>query len=159
MGLWVLLLIRYSTFTFLSDVGHITHICIQHSPSSVSPSIHRHCLYRRCCFLRNGPTASVLPFVKGGLWYHCWITGELGGPSISRLEQPHKWERHHTLTQNLKANEFMGPLICKVFNIYIRCETYNSHLHTTIIDAGFWLQNRFSNILIAELYYWSLFLF
>ena len=40
MGLWVILLIRCSTFTFLSDVGHITHTCTQHSPSSVSPSIH-----------------------------------------------------------------------------------------------------------------------
>jgi len=40
MGLWVLLLIRCSTFTFLSDMGHITHTCTQHSPSSVSPSIH-----------------------------------------------------------------------------------------------------------------------
>jgi len=40
MSLWVLLIIRFSTFTFLSDVGHITHTCTQHSPSSVSPSIH-----------------------------------------------------------------------------------------------------------------------
>ena len=29
MGLWVLLLIRCSTFTFLSDVGHITYTCTQ----------------------------------------------------------------------------------------------------------------------------------
>jgi len=29
MGLWVLLLIRCSTFTLLSDVGHITHTCTQ----------------------------------------------------------------------------------------------------------------------------------
>jgi len=29
MGLWVLLLIMCSTFTFLSDVGHITHtLCV-----------------------------------------------------------------------------------------------------------------------------------
>ncbi|KEH26126.1 hypothetical protein MTR_6g045177 [Medicago truncatula] len=77
MGLWVLLLIRCSTFTLLSDVEHITHTCTQqHSPSSVSPSIHhaplqaealtflhRRCwflrkqtdtaLYRRCCFLHK----------------------------------------------------------------------------------------------------------
>ncbi|AES82579.1 hypothetical protein MtrunA17_Chr7g0273561 [Medicago truncatula] len=26
------------------------------------------------------------------------------GPSTSRLDQPHKQERHHTLTQNLKAS-------------------------------------------------------
>jgi len=64
MGLWVLLLIRCSAFTFLSDVGHITHTCTQHSPSSVSPSIHHAppqaealtCLYRRCWFLHNRPT-------------------------------------------------------------------------------------------------------
>ena len=29
MGLWVILLIRCSTFTLLSDVGHITHTCTQ----------------------------------------------------------------------------------------------------------------------------------
>jgi len=29
MGLWVLLLIRFSTFTLLSDVRHITHTCTQ----------------------------------------------------------------------------------------------------------------------------------
>ncbi|AES74586.1 hypothetical protein MTR_6g008670 [Medicago truncatula] len=29
MGLWVLLLIRCSTFTLLTDVGHITHTCAQ----------------------------------------------------------------------------------------------------------------------------------
>jgi len=29
MSLWALLLIRRSTFTFLSDVGHITHTCAQ----------------------------------------------------------------------------------------------------------------------------------
>jgi len=42
MGLWVLLLIRCSTFTLLSYVGHITHTCTQqHSPSSVGPSLYR----------------------------------------------------------------------------------------------------------------------
>jgi len=30
VGLWVLLLIICSTFTVLSDVGHITHTCTQH---------------------------------------------------------------------------------------------------------------------------------
>jgi len=30
MSLWVLLIIRCSTFTVLSDVGHITHTCTQH---------------------------------------------------------------------------------------------------------------------------------
>jgi len=36
MGLWVLLLIRCSTFTFLSDVGHITHTCTQQSEDTPS---------------------------------------------------------------------------------------------------------------------------
>jgi len=42
----------------------------------------------------------------------------------------------HTLTQNLKGNEFMGPLTYKVFNLYcfIRCGTYNSHLYTTTLS-------------------------
>ena len=52
VSLWILLLIRCSTvifltsfkknktFIFLSDVGHITHTCTQHSPSSVNPFIH-----------------------------------------------------------------------------------------------------------------------
>jgi len=40
LRLWVLLLIRCSTFTLLFAVEHITHTCTQHSPSSVSPSIH-----------------------------------------------------------------------------------------------------------------------
>ena len=35
MGLWVLFLIRCSTFTFLSDVGHITHTCTHNTPPQV----------------------------------------------------------------------------------------------------------------------------
>jgi len=54
---------------------------------------------------------------------------ELGGTSTSRLEQSYKWERHHTLTQNLKA---MGLWVL----ILIRCLTFtflsDSHLHTTL---------------------------
>jgi len=89
---WVLLLIRCSTFTLLSDVGNITHTCTQHFPSSVSLSIHHApaealtCMYRRCCFMRNGSTSSVVPFVEGGLWYHCWVTEESsGGPPTGML--------------------------------------------------------------------------
>jgi len=41
MGLWVLL-IRCSTFTFLSDVGHITHTCTQHHcPQYINPKQKR----------------------------------------------------------------------------------------------------------------------
>jgi len=69
MGLWVLLLIKCSTFTLLPDVGHITHTCTQqHSLSSVSPSIHHALLssgssYFACIvvagFSANGPTLLV----------------------------------------------------------------------------------------------------
>ena len=95
---------------------YITHICTQHTPSSVSPFIHhappssgssyllvspllvspqtdRHCLYRRCCFLCNGP-------------------------------EPHKRERRHTLTQNLKA---IGLWVL----LHIRCSTF-----TFLSDVG-----------------------
>jgi len=138
MSLWVLLLIRCSTFTYLSDVGHITHTCTQHSPSSVSPFIQHvlpsngnsnfACivvvgfsangptrLCRRCCFLRKRTATSVVPFVEPGSDTTVGSGGEPGGPSTSRLEQPNKRERHRTLTQNLKA---MGPLNYKVFNLY-----------------------------------------
>jgi len=65
----------------------------------------------------------------------CWIARGARGPLMSRAEQPHKWERHHTLTQNFKA---MGPLTYKVFNLHfsIRYGTYNSHLHTTISPSA-----------------------
>jgi len=90
MGLWVLLLIRCSTFTLLTDVRHITHTCIQqHSPSSVSPSIQhaplqaeaftllvssllvspqtdRHVCTAVVAFCANGPVASVAPFFEPG---------------------------------------------------------------------------------------------
>ena len=93
MGLWVLLLIRCSTFTFLFDVGHITHSFTQLSPSSVSPSIHhappssgssylfvspllvspqtdRDACIVVAAFCANRPAASVVPFVEPGLLYH-----------------------------------------------------------------------------------------
>ncbi|RHN51286.1 putative F-box domain-containing protein [Medicago truncatula] len=35
MSLWVLLFIRCSTFTILSDVGHITHTCKSTAPTSL----------------------------------------------------------------------------------------------------------------------------
>jgi len=67
------------------------------------------------------------------------LLGQQGslGPSTSRLEQPHKQERHHTLTQNLKAMGLWVLSLIKVFNLYfsIRCGAYNSHLHTTDIDT------------------------
>jgi len=47
---WVLQLIRCSTFTFLFDVGHITHTCTQHSPSSVIPSIRHASLSSRSSY-------------------------------------------------------------------------------------------------------------
>ena len=107
-------------------MGHITHTCTQHSRSS--PSIHRtppssgssylllsslmlslqqtdtRSLYLRCWFLRNGPAASVVPFVERGSDTTVGSRGEPEGPPTSKVEQPHKLERVcHTLTQNLKA--------------------------------------------------------
>jgi len=72
MGLWVLLLIRCSTFAFLSDVGHITHTCTQHSLSSVSPSIqHAPPSRALACiavvgFSANEPTLLVPPLLLSG---------------------------------------------------------------------------------------------
>jgi len=45
--------------------------------------------------------------------------GELGRPFTSRLEQPHKQERHHTLTQNLKAMSLWVLLLitCLTFTL------------------------------------------
>ena len=43
--------------------------------------------------------------------------GEPGGPTTSRLEQPHKQERRHTLTQNLKV---MGLWVL----LLIRCSAF-----------------------------------
>jgi len=60
----------------------------------------------------------------------------LGGPSTSRLEQPHLQERHHTLTQNLKAMGLWVLLLIRcLINLYsfIRCGTYNSHLYKTTL--------------------------
>jgi len=55
----------------------------------VSPQTDRHCLYRRCYFLRNRPAASVVPFVAGALIPLLDHLGELERPSTSKLEQPH----------------------------------------------------------------------
>ncbi|KEH37390.1 transmembrane protein, putative [Medicago truncatula] len=48
---------------------------------------------------------------------YCWFTGGARGSSTSRLEQPHKQERHHTLTQNLKT---MGLWVL----LLITCSTF-----------------------------------
>jgi len=59
---------------------------------------------------------------------------DLRGLSTSRLEQPHKQERCHTLTQNLKAMGLWVLLLirCSTFTFSIWCGTHNSHLHTTL---------------------------
>jgi len=69
MSLWILFLIRCSTFTFLSDVGHITHTCTQHSPSSVSPSIH------------HAPPSS-------GSYYYLLVSPLLLSPQTDRHKEP-----------------------------------------------------------------------
>jgi len=185
MSLWVILLIRCLTFTFLSDVGHITHTCTQHSPSSVSPSNKQHspqvwvhqfimlplqvealtCLYRRCWFLRKQTdTACTAVAVFCAMdrlsrsypssnrssdtivvsWEERWR------PPTSRLGQPHKRDWHHTLTQNLKAMCLWVILIIRDSTFtFIRCKTYNSHLHTTYTFA---LQKK-KHILLCQ---WNL---
>jgi len=88
MGLWVLLLIRCSTFTLLSDVGHITHLYTTTLPlkcefinSSYSP--FKGSSYLLCIvvagFSANGPTLLVPPlwlFVQTG-WLPRSQTGAL----------------------------------------------------------------------------------
>jgi len=69
MSLWILFLIRCSTFTFLSDVGHITHTCTQHSPSSVSPSIH------------HAPPSS-------GSYYYLLVSSLLLSSQMNRHKEP-----------------------------------------------------------------------
>ncbi|AES67213.1 hypothetical protein MTR_2g088110 [Medicago truncatula] len=109
MGLWVLLLIRCSTFTILSDVGHITHTCKPTLPL-------------KCESIDRRPQSH--PSSNRGSDTTVGSQGELGGPSTSRLEQPYKQERHHTLTQNLKAMSLWVPLL-------IRCSTF-----TILFDVG-----------------------
>jgi len=62
----------------------------------------RHCT-AVAAFCANGLAASVVPFVERGSDTTVGSRGSLGGPTTSRLEQLHKQERRHTLTQNLKA--------------------------------------------------------
>jgi len=127
MSLWVLSLIKCSTSTFLSDVGHITHTCTQQSHPQVwvhqfimltpqAELFHPHTLI--LVLLLSPPTtepAAWTPLVRRtfdtrsrsnpssnhGSDTTVGSRGEPGGPPTSR--QPYKWERHHTLTQNLKA--------------------------------------------------------
>ena len=85
MSLWVILVIRCSTFTFLSDVRHITHTCTQqHSPFKrkllllvssllISPQTDRHYLYCRCYFLRKQTGCLGRTLRRTGLGYHCWV--------------------------------------------------------------------------------------
>jgi len=64
--------------------------------------------------------------------------GELGGPSTSRLEQSHKNERRHTLTQNLMTIGLwvLSLIRCSTFTFLSDVE-HNSHLHTTILGLYF----------------------
>jgi len=75
-------------------------------------------------FCANGPAASVVPFVERGSDTTVGSLGGAWGTSTSRLEQPHKQERRHTLTQNLKA---LGLWIL----LLIRCSTL-----TLLSDVG-----------------------
>ncbi|KEH36762.1 hypothetical protein MTR_2g022150 [Medicago truncatula] len=114
LRLWVLLLIRCSTFTFLSDVGHITHTCTPTLPlkcesiySSCPPSSGSSLL--ACIvvvgFSVNRPDTACtvvaafcatdrLPqsYPSSNLGFDTSVgsRGEIRGPFTSRLEQPHK---------------------------------------------------------------------
>jgi len=70
------------------------------------------------------PPTSVVPFVERSSDTSVGSRGERGGPSTSRLEQPYKQERRHTLTQNLKAIGLWVLLL-------IRCSTF-----TLLSDVG-----------------------
>ncbi|RHN58637.1 hypothetical protein MtrunA17_Chr4g0004501 [Medicago truncatula] len=126
--LWVLLLIKCLTFTLLSNVGHITHTCTQqHSASSVSPSLYREPLVVCtvvAAFCATDQRPRSYRSSNRGSDTTVGSLGELRRPSTSRLEQPHKQERHHTLTQNLKAVGLWVLLL-------IRCSTF-----TLSSDAG-----------------------
>jgi hypothetical protein len=115
-------------FSIRCGTYNITHTCTQHFPSSVSSSIHhapfKGKLLLACIALvspllvspqRTDTVLSLLvsPQRTGCLGRTLYGTGtlipllghwgELGGPPTSRLEQPHKRERRHTLTQNHKV--------------------------------------------------------
>jgi len=137
MCLWVLLLIRCSAFTFLSNVGHITHTCTQHSPLSVSPSnsssspfkrklllaciavvgfsaTNRHCTVV-ATFCANGLVASVVPFVERSSDTTVGSRGEPG-------DRPHRGpnnrtsKRDTTLLPKTLRQWVYGPLTYKVFS-------------------------------------------
>ena len=151
MGLWVY---ETSTSTFLSDVGHITHTCTQHSPSSVSPSIHhappfKGKLLLACIVVADFSATDRLPrsYPSSNRSYDTIVGswGEPGGQSTSRLEQPHKWERHHTLTQNLKVMSLWVFLLimCSTFiflsdvgHITHTCTQENEQSHTWMKDCS-----------------------
>ncbi|KEH15609.1 hypothetical protein MTR_0734s0020 [Medicago truncatula] len=148
MGLWVLLLIRCSTFTILSDVRHITHTCTQqHSPSSVSPSIHlappqaealtlhvspllvslqtdRHCLHRRCCFLRKRTDCLDHTLRRTGSDTTIGSLRELWGPPHRGLNNPTSKRDTTLLPKNFKT-------ICLWALLLIRCSTF-----TILSDVG-----------------------
>jgi len=52
MGLWVILLMKCSTFTFLSDVGHITHTCTHQEQTCINLWLDPN-KYVACCCLKH----------------------------------------------------------------------------------------------------------
>jgi len=109
----------------------------------VSPQTDRHVCTVVAAFCANGLAASVVLFVEPGIWYHCWVTEGARGSSTSRLEQPHKQERHHTLIQNLKG---MGLWVL----LFIRCLTF-----TFLSDVGH-ITHTYTQQAKLKILYWNI---
>jgi len=56
-------------------------------------------LYCHCCFLRNWPAASIVPFVKPGLWYHCNVNSVF---MLTRLQRKEGFLDHHAQIQHVR---------------------------------------------------------
>jgi hypothetical protein len=67
----------------------------------------------------------IEPFVEPWIWYHCWVTTGALDTTHIRQEQPHKRERHHTFSNNLKI---IGLWVISL----IKCST-----SIILIEVGF----------------------
>ncbi|KEH23708.1 transmembrane protein, putative [Medicago truncatula] len=154
MSLWVLLLIRCSTFTILSNVGHITHTCKPTLPlkresitltcSPRAEAFYFVCIAVAACtvvaaFYATDRRPRSHPSSNRGSDTTVGSRGERGGPSTSRLEQPHKQKRHHTLTQNLKAMDLWVLLL-------IRCSTFTILFNVEHITHTYKSTSKYSSV-------------
>ncbi|RHN52334.1 hypothetical protein MtrunA17_Chr6g0479381 [Medicago truncatula] len=100
------------------------------------------CLYQRCGFLRKYRLPRSHPSSNRGSNTSVGSLGKLGGLFTLRLEQSHKQERHHTLTQNLKAVGLWVLLL-------ITCSTFTilsdvGHITHTCKPTVIWCGRRFN---------------